>query len=88
VGAWRTGGYRSMSSWAGRRNLRGWRRSPPGWRGQPWLVAIEGDAVEATEPSLLRNCVLGTMAFASGQLLEAERRFSEARAQARMMSTA
>jgi hypothetical protein len=51
-------------------------------------VAIEGDAVEATEPSLLRNCVLGTMAFASGQLLEAERRFSEARAQARMMSTA
>jgi DNA-binding CsgD family transcriptional regulator len=40
-------------------------------------------AVEAAEPSLLRNCVLGTMAFASGQLLEAEQRFSEALAQAR-----
>jgi hypothetical protein len=31
----------------------------------------------------LRNCVLGTMAFASGQLLQAEQRFSEALAQAR-----
>jgi DNA-binding CsgD family transcriptional regulator len=40
-------------------------------------------AVEAAEPSLLRNCVLGTMAFASGRLLEAEQRFSEALAQAR-----
>jgi DNA-binding CsgD family transcriptional regulator len=41
------------------------------------------EAVEATGPSLLRSCVLGTMAFSSGQLAEAERRFSHALAQAR-----
>ena len=36
------------------------------------------EAVEATAPSALRSCVLGTMAFASGQLGEAERQFSQA----------
>ena len=41
------------------------------------------EAVEATAPSPLRSCVLGTMAYSSGQLAEAERRFSEALAQAR-----
>ena len=40
-------------------------------------------AVEAAAPSPLRSCVLGTMAFSSGQLGEAELRFSEALAQAR-----
>ncbi len=40
------------------------------------------EAVEATAPSPLRSCVLGAMAFAAGQLAEAERRFSEALAQA------
>ena len=40
------------------------------------------EAVEAAAPSPLRSCVLGTMAFASGQLGEAERRFSQALAQA------
>jgi len=40
-------------------------------------------AVEESAPSPLRSCVLGTMAFSSGQLAEAERRFSEALAQAR-----
>ncbi len=40
-------------------------------------------AVEAAAPSPLRGCVLGTMAFSSGQLGEAELRFSEALAQAR-----
>jgi DNA-binding CsgD family transcriptional regulator len=40
-------------------------------------------AVEATAPSPLRSCVLGTMATSSGQLSEAELRFSEALAQAR-----
>jgi DNA-binding CsgD family transcriptional regulator len=35
-------------------------------------------AVEATAPSPLRSCVLGTIAFSSGQLGEAEQRFSEA----------
>jgi DNA-binding CsgD family transcriptional regulator len=40
-------------------------------------------AVEATASSPLRSCVLGTMAFSSGQLAEAERLFSEALAQAR-----
>jgi DNA-binding NarL/FixJ family response regulator len=40
-------------------------------------------AVEATAPSPLRSCVLGTIAFSSGQLGEAERRFSQALAQAR-----
>ena len=40
------------------------------------------EAVEATAPSPLRSCVLGAMAFATGQLAEAERRFSEALAQA------
>ena len=34
------------------------------------------EAVEAASPSPLRSCVLGTMAFSSGQLAEAERRFS------------
>ena len=41
------------------------------------------EAVEASAPSPLRSCVLGTMAFSSGQLAEAERQFSEALAQAR-----
>ncbi len=41
------------------------------------------EAVEATGPSPLRSCVLGTMAFSSGQLGEAEQRFSQALAQAR-----
>jgi DNA-binding CsgD family transcriptional regulator len=40
-------------------------------------------AVEATAPSPLRSCVLGTMAFSEGQLAQAEQRFSEALAQAR-----
>ena len=40
------------------------------------------EAVEAATPSPLRSCVLGTMAFSSGQLAEAERRFSEALAEA------
>jgi ATP/maltotriose-dependent transcriptional regulator MalT len=40
-------------------------------------------AVEATAPCPLRSCVLGTMAFSSGQLGEAELRFSEALAIAR-----
>ena len=40
-------------------------------------------AVEAAAPSPLRGCALGTMAFSSGQLGEAELRFSEALAQAR-----
>jgi DNA-binding CsgD family transcriptional regulator len=40
------------------------------------------EAAEATAPSPLRSCVLGAMAFAAGQLAEAERRFSEALAQA------
>jgi hypothetical protein len=41
------------------------------------------EAVEAAAPSSLRSCVLGTMAFSSGQLAEAERQFSEALAEAR-----
>jgi DNA-binding CsgD family transcriptional regulator len=41
------------------------------------------EAVEASSPSPLRSCVLGTMAFSSGQLALAERRFSEALTQAR-----
>jgi hypothetical protein len=41
------------------------------------------EAVEAAAPSPLRSCVLGTMAFSSGQLAEAERQFSEALAEAR-----
>jgi len=36
------------------------------------------ESVEETAPSPLRSCVLGTMAFAAGQLVEAERWFSEA----------
>ncbi len=40
------------------------------------------EAAEAAAPSPLRSCVLGAMAFATGQLAEAERRFSEALAQA------
>jgi DNA-binding CsgD family transcriptional regulator len=40
-------------------------------------------AVEASAPSPLRSCVLGTMAFASGQLVDSELRFSKALAQAR-----
>jgi DNA-binding CsgD family transcriptional regulator len=40
-------------------------------------------AVEESAPSPLRSCVLGTMAFSSGQLAEAERWFSEALAEAR-----
>ena len=42
-----------------------------------------GQAAEATGPSPLRSCVLGSMAFSSGQLAEARVRFSEALAQAR-----
>src|SRR5271165_467783 len=41
------------------------------------------EAVEASGPSPLRSCVLGTMAFSSGQLGEAEQWFSEALAEAR-----
>jgi len=41
------------------------------------------EAVEASAPSPLRSCVLGTMAFSSGQLAEAERQFSQALAEAR-----
>jgi DNA-binding CsgD family transcriptional regulator len=41
------------------------------------------EAVETSGPSPLRSCVLGTMAFSSGQLAEAERQFSEALAEAR-----
>jgi DNA-binding CsgD family transcriptional regulator len=40
-------------------------------------------AVEATAPSPLRSCVLGTMAFSSGQLGEAQQWFSQALAEAR-----
>ncbi len=40
-------------------------------------------AVEAAAPSPLRSCVLGTMAFTSGHLGEAEQLFSQALAQAR-----
>ena len=40
-------------------------------------------AVEETAPSPVRSCVLGTMAFSSGQLGEAEQLFSQALAQAR-----
>ena len=40
-------------------------------------------AVEESAPSSLRSCVLGTMAFSSGRLAEAERWFSEALAAAR-----
>jgi DNA-binding CsgD family transcriptional regulator len=40
-------------------------------------------AAEASAPSPLRSCVLGTMAFSAGQLAEAERLFSEALTQAR-----
>jgi hypothetical protein len=36
------------------------------------------EAVQESGPSPLRSCVLGTMAFSSGQLAEAERWFSEA----------
>jgi hypothetical protein len=39
--------------------------------------------VEAASPSPLRGCVLGAMALLSGQFTEAERRFTEALAQAR-----
>ncbi len=41
------------------------------------------EAVEASGPSPLRSCVLGTMAFSSGQLGEAEQWFSEALAEVR-----
>ena len=41
------------------------------------------EAVEGSGPCALRNCVLGAMAYASGQLGEAERQFSEALEQAR-----
>jgi len=40
-------------------------------------------AVEETAPSPLRSCVLGTMAFSSGQLGEAEQLFSQALVDAR-----
>jgi DNA-binding CsgD family transcriptional regulator len=40
-------------------------------------------AVEASAPSPLRSCVLGTMAFAAGQPREAEMLFSQALAQTR-----
>jgi DNA-binding CsgD family transcriptional regulator len=40
-------------------------------------------AVEESAPSPLRSCVLGTMAFSSGRLADAERWFSEALAAAR-----
>ena len=41
------------------------------------------EAVEESAPSPLRSCVLGTMAFSSGQLREAEQLFSQALAEAR-----
>jgi tetratricopeptide (TPR) repeat protein len=41
------------------------------------------EAVEASAPSPLRSCVLGTMAFSAGQPREAEMLFSQALAQAR-----
>jgi DNA-binding CsgD family transcriptional regulator len=41
------------------------------------------ESVELCADSPLRSCVLGTMAFSSGQLAEAEARFSEALEQAR-----
>jgi DNA-binding CsgD family transcriptional regulator len=40
-------------------------------------------AVEATAPSPLRSCVLGTMALSAGQLAEAQQHLSRALAQAR-----
>jgi DNA-binding CsgD family transcriptional regulator len=40
------------------------------------------EAVEASAPSPLRSCVLGSMAYSSGQLAEAEWQFREALAQA------
>jgi tetratricopeptide (TPR) repeat protein len=40
-------------------------------------------AVEATAPSPLRSCVLGTMALSAGQLTEAQQHLSRALAQAR-----
>jgi ATP/maltotriose-dependent transcriptional regulator MalT len=40
-------------------------------------------AVEAAAPSPLRSCVLGTMAESSGQLTEAEQRYSQALAEVR-----
>ena len=40
-------------------------------------------AVEEARPSPMRSCVLGTMAFSSGQLAEAEQHFSEALARVR-----
>ena len=40
-------------------------------------------AVQEAAPSPLRGCVLGTLAFSSGEMREAERRFSQALAQAR-----
>jgi DNA-binding CsgD family transcriptional regulator len=40
------------------------------------------EAVEACAPSPLRSCVLGTMAYSSGQLAEAERRLRGALAEA------
>jgi ATP/maltotriose-dependent transcriptional regulator MalT len=46
-------------------------------------LAME-EAISTTTPSPLRSCVLGTMAFASGQLGIAERMFSEALAGARL----
>ena len=40
------------------------------------------EAVEGTAPSPLRGCVMGTIAYSSGQLAEAERQFSQALTQA------
>jgi DNA-binding CsgD family transcriptional regulator len=40
-------------------------------------------AVEAAAPCPLRSCVLGTMAFTSGRLTEAQQRFSDALSEAR-----
>ena len=40
------------------------------------------EAVAATAPSPLRGCVLGTIAYSSGQLTEAERQFGQALVQA------
>ena len=41
------------------------------------------EAVESSAPSPLRSCVLGTIAFTTGQLGDAEQRFAEAFAQVR-----
>ncbi|HWM03374.1 MAG TPA: AAA family ATPase [Actinophytocola sp.] len=50
--------------------------------GEPHGLALR-TAVQASAPSPLRSCVLGTMAFSSGRLAEAQRWLTEALAQTR-----